>query len=93
MKEEAAKVNRYSNALMIVTSIHHIYDAIIYNTPWRLHVLIISIPVILFSVITKWALTWKEFKREKLLLWIYRLVILIFSIILIGVTKAYTIMR
>ena len=56
MKEEVARVNTFSNALMIVTSIHHIYGAIVYDTPWRLHVLFVSIPVIFLSIMTRWML-------------------------------------
>ena len=31
--------------LLVLTSIHHAYGAIIYDTPWRLHVLYIAIPI------------------------------------------------
>ncbi len=41
----------YCNALMLLTSIHHVYGAYVYNTPWRLHVLAFSIPIILLNMI------------------------------------------
>jgi hypothetical protein len=31
--------------VMLLTSIHHAIGAVVYQTPWRLHVLVISIPV------------------------------------------------
>lgn len=82
MKEEVAKVNFYSNVLMAITSIHHIYGAFIYKTPWRLHVLVISVPLIIFSVvITRWL---TQSGLNKFWQWIFWLVILIFSVALIG---------
>jgi hypothetical protein len=84
MKEEVAKVSLYSNALMTVTSIHHVYGAVIYNTPWRLHILMVSIPVIIFTLVANNFLIWRKFPGKNLLLLPYWSVILIFSIILIG---------
>ena len=82
MKEEVARVNLYSNLLMATTSIHHIYGAFVYDTPWRLQVLQISIPVIIFSVAIQWLFIRSRLK--KLWQWIFLLVILIFSVGLIG---------
>ena len=84
MKEEVAKVSLYSNALMVVTSVHHVYGAVIYNTPWRLHILMVSIPVIVFTVIGNNFLIKHEFSWKNLLLLLYWSIILIFSVILIG---------
>lgn len=42
----------YSNVLMILTSIHHIYGAYVYDTPWRLHILFFSVPVLVFNGVT-----------------------------------------
>jgi hypothetical protein len=39
----------YSNVLMLLTSVHHMYGAYIYHTPWRLHILFFSIPVLVFN--------------------------------------------
>lgn len=84
MKQEVAKVNFYSNILMGITSIHHIYGAFVYNTPWRLHVLAISIPVIIFSLIISRFLTTSQSNLNRLLQWIFWLAVLIFSVVLIG---------
>ncbi len=37
-----------SGMVLLLTSVHHIYGAIIYQTPWRYHVVIPSIVVMLF---------------------------------------------
>jgi len=84
MKEEVAKVSLYSNALMVATSVHHVYGAVVYNTPWRLHILMVSIPVIVFTVVGNNFLTKREFVWKNLLLLLYWSMILIFSVILIG---------
>jgi len=84
MKEEVAKVSLYSNALLIVTSIHHVYGAVVYNTPWRLHILMVSIPVIILTLAGNYFLTRREFPQKNFLLLLYCSIILIFSIILIG---------
>ncbi|MBS0030788.1 hypothetical protein ACTJJ0_27140 [Chitinophaga sp. 22321] len=31
--------------LLVLTSVHHAYGAFVYQTPWRLHVLFIAVPV------------------------------------------------
>ena len=84
LKEEVAKINLYSNAMMIATSIHHIYGAVIYHTPWRLHVLIVSMPMIIVSIIASRLLIWRNLSWKTSLLWSYRSIVLIFSVILIG---------
>lgn len=32
-------------AVLVMTTIHHVYGAVIYHTPWRLHIVYISAPV------------------------------------------------
>lgn len=44
------KVIYYANSLLLLTSIHHIYGAYIYNTPWRLHILAFTIPIFVFNI-------------------------------------------
>lgn len=62
---EVTKVTRYSIALMAITSIHHAYGAYIYHTPWRLHVLMLSIPVIVLTMLLHRRLQKKEDNRQK----------------------------
>ncbi len=77
-------VSFYSNILMLLTSIHHIYGAIIYKTPWRLHVLMISIPVIFVTLLAERYLLKNQAGKQGVVFWIYWLVILVPSICLIG---------
>ena len=44
------KILFYSNAMLLLTSLHHIYGAVIYQTPERYHILFLSIPVIAFNI-------------------------------------------
>ena len=72
------KVAAYSNALMMLTSIHHIYGAWVYYTPWRLHVLALSIPVL----IVNWFLVRGAVSPFKF--YMFCLVNFVISVILIG---------
>jgi hypothetical protein len=49
---ELERYSRYawisSGAILLLTTIHHIYGAIIYHTPWRYHVVIPSAMTMLF---------------------------------------------
>ncbi len=78
---EVSRISFYSIAMMTVTSVHHIYGALIYNTPWRLHILIASFPMIICCVIWN-KLAVKE--KFNFLVWFLSALIFIFSICLIG---------
>lgn len=70
-----------SNALMALTTIHHIYGAVIYSTPWRLHVIFLSMPVLLVTVILEYLL---KKHNSRFLFWLYSFIILVPSISFIG---------
>ena len=76
------KVMIYNIVLMTMTSLHHIYGAWRYDTPWRLHVLMISVPVIL-AVGLLYRFTRKE-NSSRILYWIFWILTLVPSILLIG---------
>ncbi len=84
LKNEQKKVSMYSNILMILTSVHHVYGSIIYNTPWRAHVLFLSVPVIIITVILDRFIQRTENGSRKYLFWIYWIIILLASVLLIG---------
>lgn len=84
MKQEVTKVSRLSVALMALTSIHHAYGAIIYQTPWRLHILMISVPVIIFTIIFYFWFFKKGVRTQSLFFWIYLVLTLVASVALIG---------
>jgi hypothetical protein len=85
LQEEQRKVILHSNLLMSLTSIHHIYGAIIYNTPWRMHVLLLSIPVIIATFFLGRLLSQDTYHFKTYLFWIYWVIILLASILTIGV--------
>jgi hypothetical protein len=81
---ELRKVSRYSQALMVLTAIHHVYGAQVYNTPWRLHVLFLSIPVIALTALLERLLLKRGGGFKSILFWLYWSIVLVASIGLIG---------
>lgn len=71
--------------LMGLTSIHHVYGAVIYKTPWRAHVIFISIPVIIATIILTRFIQKVGNGSQKFLLWLYWAIVLCVSVLLIGV--------
>ncbi len=80
-----SKITAYSVALMIVTSIHHVYGAVVYRTPWRLHVLMVSVPVLILTLVLYRRLRNEEPHLRSLCSWAFFLVTLIPSAGLIGI--------
>lgn len=77
------KLSFLSNLLMVLTSVHHIYGAAIYLTPARLHILYMSIPVIIATFLLNRQLK-KPGNRQAIVIKIHQIIILVFSILLIG---------
>jgi hypothetical protein len=48
LERYSLRVGISSGVVLLLTSVHHIYGAIIYHTPWRYHVVIPSILVMLY---------------------------------------------
>jgi hypothetical protein len=46
----ASDITRQALIALLLTSIHHAYGAYVYRTPWRLHVLLITVPAALVIV-------------------------------------------
>jgi hypothetical protein len=80
-----SRIALYIVALMTLTSIHHIYGALIYDTPWRLHVLMLSIPVIVITVLLRWRLEKNENQYRLALNVLFILITLVPSFGMIGV--------
>ena len=84
-QSRVSKITAYSVALMIITSIHHVYGAIVYHTPWRLHVLMVSIPVVILTLVLYRRLRKEEPHLKSLSYWAFLLITLIPSAGLIGI--------
>lgn len=70
---------------MLLTSVHHIYGAIIYQTPWRYHVVIPSIVAILFISGMSFLFSKRPDARlGALAFWLAIVSIIIFPILWIG---------
>ncbi len=81
--QKLRKVTVYSVLLMVLTSIHHVWGAIIYHTPWRLHVLLLSIPVASLTLLLGYFCS--KTTPPKWIFLCYCLITLLASILLIGV--------
>jgi hypothetical protein len=84
IKNSLKKLSLYSHGLMVLTTIHHVYGAYLYNTPWRLHVAFVSIPVLIITALVTRYLVKKETFKNRFLFWLYWGIILIVSVLLIG---------
>ena len=82
---QVSRIAWYSVALAVLTTIHHVYGAVIYNTPWRLHILMMSIPVIILTLVLRRQLMRKDSGNKSLLFWAFYFVSLVPSLGFIGV--------
>jgi len=82
---QVSRIAWYSVALAILTTIHHIYGAVIYDTPWRLHVLMMSIPVIILTLILERQLRKREVRSRCFRFWLLYFITLVPSLGFIGV--------
>jgi hypothetical protein len=83
-QDQVTKMSWYSGSLMILTSIHHIYGAIIYNTPWRLHVLMLSVPVTVITLLANMWMPKASGIKKSAIFWLLIVVTLVPCLILIG---------
>jgi hypothetical protein len=74
-----------SIGVLILTSVHHVYGALVYHTPWRMHIAFVAVPGI---VILAGALL--VFRKQRgtrigeIALWIFAVVAVVFPIGWIG---------
>jgi hypothetical protein len=52
--ENGGAILRHALAILLITSVHHVYGAIIYRTPWRIHAVHVSVATALALVATLW---------------------------------------
>ncbi|KAA2243597.1 hypothetical protein F0L74_14005 [Chitinophaga agrisoli] len=72
-----------SIGMMALTSLHHAYGAVVYHTPWRLHVLFVSVPVIVLLAILD--ITMRRHGVGRWQLRTYLLLLILFPLLSIGV--------
>lgn len=70
-------------AILVLTSVHHVYGAIVFETPWRMHILHAAVPVAIVIVVAL-AFSNRDSLRGRLLGWLAIVVILVFPVGLIG---------
>lgn len=74
------KVVLYANSLLLLTSIHHVYGAYIYDSPWRLHILGFSIPIFVFNM---WVLP-RILIRKKIMAYLFWSINILLTVCQIG---------
>jgi hypothetical protein len=72
---------RAAMAVLLLTSVHHIYGAYIYRTPWRLHAVILAAVAAAAIILLAWAAR----RGSKLAFWGVAAIVLVVPIGLIGV--------
>lgn len=74
-----------SAGILILTVFHHFYAAAIYDTPWRRHVAIIVLPVLLVMIVFFGVYRWRPLTAiGGIALWLFMLAALFFPIAWIG---------
>jgi hypothetical protein len=84
-QSRVSRIAWHSVVLAILTTIHHVYGAIIYNTPWRLHILMMSIPVIILTLVLEQQLRKKDGGDKCFKFWAFYFISLVPSLGMIGV--------
>jgi hypothetical protein len=82
---QVSRIAWCSVVLAILTTIHHVYGAVLYDTPWRLHILVMSIPVIILTLILERQLRKKELSSGCIKFWLLYFITLVPSLGFIGV--------
>ncbi|MCC5940686.1 MAG: hypothetical protein JJU37_04025 [Balneolaceae bacterium] len=78
-----------SACVMILTIIHHIYGAIIYETPVRLHITWFAIPVLIVMALFYTLHVWDKSSPliSKTSLWAFNLTVLLIPVVTFGVVE------
>jgi hypothetical protein len=73
-------------AVLVLTSVHHVYGAIIYDTPWRAHIVYIAAPVgLIIAVLFYLGWSGRGTSAARIATWIGALATLAFPVAAIGV--------
>lgn len=76
----------WSLAVLMMTAIHHIYGAIVYETPWRLHIVFVAVPIALVIAAALTAAYWRRGTSvARISLGVAQIAILGFCVAMIGI--------
>ncbi|MDN5870658.1 MAG: hypothetical protein L0H73_08080 [Nitrococcus sp.] len=71
--------------LLALTVVHHLYGAAIYDTPWRHHVALIAIPIVLVLILAYGIHRWRPSSfLGRSFMWVFILVTLLVPVAWIG---------
>ena len=77
--------NAWALAVIAITTLHHVYGAIAFDTPWRLHIVFIAVPIgALITVGLVYAWPRRHSRAGQLAKWSAALLSLVFAFALIG---------
>lgn len=82
MMKSLQRTTLFTALLLLLTSIHHVYGAIIYHTPWRLHILFIAIPVMILVFLLDFLQ--RRYPHAPWLMVLYIVFVLLFPLLGIG---------
>jgi hypothetical protein len=83
--ETSTKTLLASASVLILTVLHHFYGAAIYGTPWRQHIAVIVLPVLLVLLLAYGAQRWHPLTLlSRAGMWLFIVLTLVVPIGLIG---------
>lgn len=86
MLKAANKTTWYALAVLLLTTVHHVYGAYIYNTPWRHHVAIVSILTTAILLVSRHVLQTRAGSvAGKIAFWVFAVVAFAIPVITIGI--------
>lgn len=81
-----AKALWWAIASMVMTTVHHLYGAIIYHTPWRHHAAVVAVVTVLVLAVSFRVHRSRASERAgKIAFWIFGIVTLLIAVLGIGV--------
>lgn len=77
-----------SASVLLLTTVHHVYGAIIYATPWRHHVVFIAIPVLIgLMMLYRIYRTQPRTAPGRVSLWLFMMLVLVVPVATIGLIE------
>jgi hypothetical protein len=79
------RVGGMALGVLLLTSVHHAYGAWIYDTPWRLHVVLVAGLVAAVLLVSRLVVHWNpNAVSGKIAFWVFAAAVLGFPVVLIG---------
>lgn len=87
-KSTLTRILLASVSVLILTIIHHVYGAVIYDTPFRLHIVYYALPLLLIHIFLHGLYKWNPFSRYgKIALWLFLIITLLVPVVTFGMIE------